>query len=173
MAREPKPHPETDQTGETIEFEPIPLPEYVWLEATREAEIKLKGLCEYPVELRIGQTGETSPFILDWGGAHRELCAAVDVDPTLTYILLQPDVMEKDPRRGWAIISRGETISIGRAEAPQFRLGRDIARKGHMQIENVERQSLSNKTMRIEAGSDNPVKVRVKSDFICDRTVLW
>lgn len=174
MAREPKPHPETDQTGETIEFEPIPPPEYVWLEATREAEIKLVGLCEYPVELRIGQSDETNPFLLEQGSAYKELCDAAGVDRTLTYVLVQPDVMGKDPRRGWAIIPYGETISIGRAETPQFQLGRDIAREDHMQIENMRRQPLSNKMTRIEAGSDNPVKVRVKSDFVCiDRTVLW
>lgn len=174
MAREPQPHPETDQTGETIEFEPIPPPEYVWLEATNEAEIELEGLCEYPVELRIGQTGETRPFLLDQGSAYRELCDAAGVDPTLTYVLVQPDVMKKDPRRGWAVIPYGETISIGRAETPQFQLGGDIAREEHMQIENMERRPHSNKIMRIEAGGDNPVKVRVKSDFACiDRRVLW
>jgi hypothetical protein len=174
MAREPQPHPETDQIGETIEFEPIPPPEYVWLEATREAEIKLEGLCEYPVEIRIGQTGETRPFLLDDGSTYRELLDAAGVDRTLTYVLVQPDVMEKDPRRGWAIIPYGETVSIGRAETPQFQLGRDIAREGHLEIENMKRQPRSNKVMRIEAGRDNPVKVRVKSDSVCiDRRALW
>jgi hypothetical protein len=174
MAREPKPHPETDPTGKTIEFEPIPPPEYVWLEATRDDEVRLIGTWGEPIEIRIGQTGETRPFLLDRGTAYRELFDAIGVDHHFsTYILVQPDVMEEDARRGWLIIPYGETISVGRADTPQFQLGRDIARKGHMQIENMKSRP-TKRAMRIECGTDNPVKVRVKSDFMyVDHRVHW
>lgn len=174
MACEPEPHPETDQTGETIEFEPIPPPEYVWVDASRADEVFLAGICEYPVEIRVGQTTETSPLLLDEGWHYEELCEAAGVEPNLAYVLVQPDVMKENPERGWIIIPSGETVSIGRGETPQFRLGKEVARKGHLEIENNGRRPQTEREVRIAVHGSNPVKVRVKNDFTgIDHRFLW
>lgn len=165
MAREPEPHPNTDQTGETIEFEPIPPPEYIWVEVRKESEVVLEGIHEFPVEIRAGQTTETSPLLLDWGGKYRELCEAQGIEATGAYVLLQPDVMAEDPQRGWLIVPRGGTVSIGRAETPQFRLGNEVARTGHMEVENKD-VPCANPKVRIAGLASNPIKVRVHTDFV-------
>lgn len=165
MARQPEPHPDTDQTGETIEFEPIPPPDYIWVEVRKESEVVLEGMHEYPVEIRAGQTTETSPLFLDWGGKYRELCEAQGVEAAGTYVLVQPDVMAEDPQRGWLIVPPGEKVSIGRAETPQFRLGNEVARAGHMEIES-KRVPRGNSQVRIAGLASNPIKVRVHTDFV-------
>lgn len=167
MAREPEPHPETDRTGETIEFEPVPPPEYVWAEVSNGSEVVLAGIHEYPVEIRAGQTADTSPLFLDHAWNYRELCEAQGFDPGEAQILVQPDVMATTPERGWLIVPRGEKVSIGRAETPQFRLGNEVAREGHIEIESKEKASRVNPETRIAGLGSNPVKVRVKSDFVC------
>jgi hypothetical protein len=166
MAREPEPHPDTDQTGATIEFEPVPPPEYVWIDIPKESEVVLAGIHDFPVEIRVGQTTETSPLFLDHGWNYKELCEAAEVDSGGAYVLVQPDVMAADPEQGWIIIPSGEKVSVGRAETPQFRLGNDVARRGHMEIESKEAPAANPET-RISALASNPVKVRVKSDFAC------
>lgn len=165
MAREPEPHPETDQTSETIEFEPVPPPEYVWVEVGNESEVVLVGIHELPTEIRVGQTTGTSPLFLDRGWNYRELCEAAGVDDPDVYVLVQPDVMAADPEKGWMIFASGEKVRIGRAETPQFRLGNDVAREGHMEIEGEEHVPGANPEIRIAGLQANPVKVRVKGDF--------
>jgi hypothetical protein len=56
------------------------------------------------------------------------------------YILVQPDVLAKDPRRGWVPIGSpapenrgegwaGDLVYIGRQDTPQLRLGPDVSRR--------------------------------------------
>jgi hypothetical protein len=165
MARETEPHPDTDQAGETIEFEPVPPPDYVWVEASHESEIVLAGLHEFPVEIRVGQTAETSPLFLYDGWNYRELCKAQGIDSEGAYVLVQPDVMADNPQRGWIVIPYGEKVTIGRAKTPQFRLGNDVAREEHLEIENKEMPPDTNPEARIVGLAANPIRVRVKGDF--------
>jgi hypothetical protein len=73
-------------------------------------------------------------------------------------------VVAEDPRRGWAIIPKGEKVKIGRAVTPQFRLGNDVARKVHLEIENNEWEG-PDREVRIANQSRNPIKVRVDRDY--------
>jgi hypothetical protein len=72
--------------------------------------------------------------------------------------------MAEDPQRGWAIIPQGEKVRIGRAVTPQFRLGNDVSRKGHLEIENNERED-PGREVRIANQSRNPIKVRVDRNY--------
>lgn len=166
MARKAEPHPETDLTGETIEFEPVPPPEFVWVEANRADEVILWGGWGVdPVEIRLGQTTESSPLFLEQAGrhTHKDLCDAAGVDPDFALVVIQPDVMAEDPRRGWAVIPSGGKVLIGRAATPQFRLGNDVSRKGHLEIENKKVEN--DHEVRIANQSRNPIKVRVDRDY--------
>jgi len=171
MAGGPEPHPETDQTGETIEFEPVPPPDYIWVEASRESEIVLAGLHTSPIEIRVGQTAETSPLLLDGAWNYREICEAQGVEPS-AHILVQPDVMAEDPQRGWIMIPKGEKVTIGRATTPQFRLGNDVAREEHMEIENKKMPPRTNPEIRIVGLAANPIRVRVSGDCEVDHRFL-
>lgn len=172
MAHKPEPHPETDPNGETIEFAAIkPEQELVWHEVSDQSAVIISGLCEYPVEVRIGQTTETSSLFIERGREYAALCEAEGIDPSTAYVLVQPDVMAENPRAGWLVISPNKEVNIGRAETPQFRLGGDIARKQHMTIKN---KGGSQEELSITAYSLNPTKVRVRSDFaFSDRKFVW
>ena len=163
MARKPGPHPETDPTGETIEFEPVPPPEFIWVEVNRADEVLLWGGWPPPVEIRLGQTTDSSPLFLDQGRAYEEVCEAAGVDPNFALVVVQPDVMAEDPRRGWAIIPQGEKVRIGRAVTPQFRLGNDVSRN-HLEIENNKWEDPDH-VVRIANEDRNPIKVRVDRDY--------
>lgn len=170
MAREPEPHPDTDQTGETIEFAPIQT-EFIWHEASHDSEVVLGGLYDYPVEIRIGQTTETSPLFIERGVAYEELCEAEGVEPADVCVLVQPDVMAENPHAGWLIIRRAETVHVGRVDTPQFRLGNDVGREKHVTIAN---RGGTQREISVVAHSSNPTRVRVKSDFAySDRKFMW
>jgi hypothetical protein len=173
MARKSEPHPETDQTGETIEFAPIKLEqERICHELRDDEALALPQEFQTPVEIRIGQTTETSPFFLKAGEDFRELCEAEGVDPDevrYARVLVQPDVMAKNPEMGWAVIGPCINFNIGRADTPQFRLGGDIARRGHlwMLMQPVETKELPDEQtgeLLIVSGSKNPTKVLVSSE---------
>ncbi|MGH7487787.1 MAG: hypothetical protein ACREMY_19625 [bacterium] len=134
MAREPEPHPETDQTGETIEFAVIEQeqPERLSFEVSGGTGVSLNPYFDRPIEVRIGQTTETSPLFVHRGEDFPELCEAAGAEPLRAYVLVQPDVMAANPNAGWKVIR--EWTHIGRANAPQFRFGGDIARKGHISL---------------------------------------
>lgn len=172
MAREPEPHPETDQTDETIEFAPIKLEqERVCHELGEDEALALPQGFQTPVEIRIGQTTETSPLFLEAGEDFRELCEAEGVDPDevrYARVLVQPDVMAENPQMGWVVIGPGSDFNIGRADTPQFRLGGDIARRGHLWLcmRSLEGKGLSEEQageLLIVSGSINPTKVLVSS----------
>jgi hypothetical protein len=137
MADGRKPHPETDISGETIEFEAIELkPKRVCYELSDGASIVLPARFRGPIELRVGQTGETSPLFLHRGYKYPELCEAAGFahPPTMRRmpVLIQPDVMAEDPDMGWEVC--GDWIDLGRADTPQFRLGPDVSRSKHVQM---------------------------------------
>jgi hypothetical protein len=172
MAGEPEPHPETNQTGETIEFAPIQLEqERVCHELGEDEALALPQGFRTPVEIRIGQTTETSPLFLEAGEDFPELCAAAGVDADSmrhARILVQPDVMAENPRTGWAVIGPASDFNVGRADTPQFRLGGDIARRGHLWLcmRGPEGKGLSEEQageLLIVSGSKNPTKVLISS----------
>lgn len=157
MAREPEPHPETDQTGETIEFAAIELeqPERVSFEVSSGAGVSISRFFDRPIEIRIGQTTETSPLFLHQGRDFPELCEAAGVEPGLAYVLVQPEVMAGNSNAGWQVIT--DWASIGRSETPQFRLGDDIARREHISVS----QSAERGNLEIVGVSKNPTTVIV------------
>lgn len=98
--------------------------------------LDIKPDFRHPVELQFGHTPETSPCLLVRGSE----CPQLRAD----YILFQPDVVARDPRKGWVPIGglharrspveeRMDTIYIGRQKTPQLRLGPDVSRS-HAEI---------------------------------------
>jgi hypothetical protein len=116
---------EADPERERIEFELMLTPD-------REggATVRIKPDFKHPVELRFGRTPETSPCFL----VHGSECPQLGAE----FILVQPDVIAKDPRKGWEPIGglRVDRIAyIGRGEeSPQLRLGPDVSRL-HAEVE--------------------------------------
>lgn len=155
MAHDSEPHPDTDVRSETIEFAAIEQeqPERVCLEVSAGLAVRFEYGPAVPVEIRLGQTAETSPFFLHEGGSYRELCEADGVDPGSAYVLVQPEVMEENPELGWVVFRSWQMV--GREDTPQFRLGRDISRRGHIALGPVRGEH----SFEIVGVSPNPTKV--------------
>jgi hypothetical protein len=125
---------EGEPDSERIEFE-------LMLTPTDEggASVEIKPDFKHPIELRFGRTAETSPCFL----VHGSECPQLGAE----YVLIQPDVIAKDPRKGWEPIGgtpvdRFGTAYIGRGEeTPQLRLGPDVSRH-HAQIEHVPHRNV-------------------------------
>lgn len=160
MTRDSEPHPDTDTRGDTIEFAAIEqeAPEFVCYEIGSGVGVRLTHLLEKPVEIRIGQTTETSPLFLHEGSDFPDLCEATDTTPALARVLVQPEVMCANPNNGWLVID-GWT-SVGRAETPQFRLGGDISRKEHISLGPT-----ADGHFEIVGVSPNPTMVFVERKF--------
>ncbi len=155
MAHDSEPHPDTDVHGETAEFAAIEQeqPERVCLEVSSGLAVRFEYGPVVPVEVRLGQTTETSPFFLHEGLSYPELCKAEGIEPISAHVLIQPDVMEKNPELGWLVVHSWQTV--GREETPQFRLGRDISRRGHISLGPVAGEH----SFEIVGASPNPTKV--------------
>lgn len=160
MADGHKPHPETDISGDTIEFAAIePEAKRVCYELHSRLGVRVSQTLKSPIEIRVGQTTESSPLFLHNGQDFPELCAADGADPFHAWVLVQPDVMDEDPKRGWLVIT--EWTGIGRSETPQFRLGRDVSRKYHIMLGPEEIESCS---FEILGSSKNPTRVLIGGD---------
>lgn len=143
MSKEPKRESVDDAHAmgrETVEFEAIETdPEHKRVEFElmlgsmqdgEYVEVCIDRDFQHPIEIDFGRTPETSTCFLVQG---RE-CPQLKAD----YILIQPDVIAKDPRKGWVPIGGMharrpkeealETVYIGRDETPQLRLGPDVSR---------------------------------------------
>jgi hypothetical protein len=156
-----EPCPDTDTDSDTIEFAAIEQvkPERICYEVSSGVGVRLTHFLDTPVEIRLGQTTETSPFFLHEGDDFPDLCEAEGVNSTTrACVLVQPNVMEKNSMSGWLVIS--EWTEIGRAEHPQFRLGRDISRRGHIALGPVEGGAIE-----IVGTVPNPTKVLVESKY--------
>lgn len=155
MAHDSEPHPDTDIHGETIEFAAIEQeqPERICLEVSSGLAVRFEYGPWEPVEIRLGQTTETSPFFLHKGGSYRELCEADGVDHVSAYVLVQPEVMEENPELGWLVVNSWQMV--GREVTPQFRFGRDISRRGHIALGPVRGED----SFEIVGASPNPTKV--------------
>jgi hypothetical protein len=155
MAHDSEPHPDTDVHGETAEFAAIEQeqPERVCLEVSSGLAVRFEYGPHEPVEIRLGQTTETSPFFLHEGGSFRELCKAEGAEPAFAHVLIQPDVMEENPELGWLVIRSWQMV--GREVTPQFRLGRDISRRGHIALGPVRGEH----SFEVVGVSPNPTKV--------------
>jgi hypothetical protein len=114
---------EADPDRERVDFELMLTPP-----GEHGGEVEIKRDFKHPIELRFGRTPETSPCIL----IHGEECPQLGAD----YILIQPDVIAKDPQKGWVPLGgvharspqTPDTAYIGRRESPQLRLGPDVSR---------------------------------------------
>lgn len=111
----------------------------------------------HPIAIDFGRTSETSRCFL----VHGRECPQLNAD----YILIQPDVIAKDPRRGWVPIGgqhvlrpeeqAREAVYVGREETPQLRLGPDVSRS-HCEIESCRKpggESLTLTTHSRDEGS--------------------
>lgn len=158
MARDSEPHPDTDVHGETIEFAAIEKeqPERVCFEISSGLAVRFEYRPHAPVEIRLGQTTETSPFFLHEGSEYPELCKAEGVEPALAHVLIQPDVMKENPELGWLVVDGWQ--GVGREETPQFRFGGDISRYGHIYLGPKRGED----DFEIVGVSPNPTKVIVK-----------
>jgi hypothetical protein len=159
MAHGHKPHPETDINGDTIEFAAVELeqPERVCYELRNGTGVSLNYHLESPVEIRVGQTAESSPLFVHPGTDFPELCETEGQEPELSFVLLQPDVFADDPKRGWIVVS--DWTAVGRKATPQFRLGRDVSRKDHIELGPGKNA----RNFEIVGVSPNPTKVIVDS----------
>jgi hypothetical protein len=155
MAHDSEPHPDTDVHGETAEFAAIEQEqtERICLEVSSGLAVRFEYRPMAPVEIRLGQTTETNPFFLHEGHSFEELCEGEGVDPGSVYVLVQPDVMEKNSDLGWLIIDSWQMV--GREVTPQFRFGRDISRRGHIALGPVRGEQ----SFEIVGVSPNPTKV--------------
>jgi hypothetical protein len=158
VAHGPKPHPETDASGDTTEFDAVEVetPERVSYELRSGTGVRISRDFSSPIEIRVGQTAESSPLFVHQGTDFPDLCAAEGQEPHGAHVLIQPDVFENDPERGWMVIS--EWSDVGRQDTPQFKLGRDISRKGHVALGPTEGNGFE-----IVGASANPTKVTVES----------
>lgn len=155
MAHDSEPHPDTDVHGETIEFAAIEQeqPERVCLEISSGLAVRFEYRPHEPVEVRLGQTTETSPFFLHEGSEYPDLCKAKGIKPAFAHVLVQPDVMAKSPELGWLVIDGWQ--GVGREETPQFRFGCDISRRSHITLGPVRGEHF----FEIVGVSANPTKV--------------
>src|SRR5690349_11104085 len=127
-------HPETDTSGDTTEFAAVEQADShkVSYELRDGAAVSLRGSIRTPIEIRAGQSAESSPLFLHDGSDFRELCKAEGVAPDEpAWVLIQPDVYEQDPQLGWEVITLRTDAEIGRATHPQFKFGRDVSREHH------------------------------------------
>lgn len=134
MTHDHEPHPQTDVGGDTIEFAAIELdqPERICYEVSDGTAVRITDAFNVPVEIRLGQTTETSPLFLHPGDDFPELCEAAGAETATAQVLVQPDVMAENPAMGWMVIT--EWTRVGRSDTPQFRLGRDISRHEHITL---------------------------------------
>lgn len=160
-----KSHPETDTGGDTIEFAAIELeqPERVCYELRDGLGVQFSGgILDSPVEIRVGQTTESSPLFLHTGEDFPELCEQEGQEPYQACVLIQPDVFAKDPKLGWMVIA--ERTTVGRSDTPQFKLGREISRRGHISLGPSGipfGEGLAGPNFQIVGHSANPTKVIV------------
>lgn len=78
---------------------------------------------KHPVELKLGRDSQTSScFLID---------ASVCPQLRAEYIIAQPDVVRRDPARGWIPIGGyyEKIVDLGREASPQLRLGPDVSRE--------------------------------------------
>jgi hypothetical protein len=164
MAHGHKRHPDTDTRGDTIEFAAVELeqPERVCYELRSGAGVHFNYGVESPVEIRIGQTTESSPLFVHPGTDFPELCEMEGREPELAYVLMQPDVFAEDPKLGRMVLH--EWTAIGRSRTPQFRFGPDISRKTHIELGPTGRSAtpeIPPPHFAIVGCSANPTKVIV------------
>jgi hypothetical protein len=115
---------EADPDSERIEFELMLAPD----KGEGPVSVEIKPDFKHRIELRFGRTSETSPCLLVPGSECPQLGAE--------YVLIQPDVIAKDPRKGWVPLggihavtpTALDTAYVGREESPQLRLGPDVSR---------------------------------------------
>ena len=161
MARGHKSHPDTDTRGDTIEFAAIELekPERVCYELKDGTAFKFNdNNFNSPIEIRVGQTTESSPLFLHHAQDFPQLYESTGEDLGEAFVLIQPDVYEKNPKLGWMVVTK--YTEIGRATSPQFRFGRDISRRGHIALSPP---SMPDWRFEIIGCSSNPTKVIVDS----------
>lgn len=160
-----KSHPETDPGGDTIEFAAIELeqPDRVCYELRDGLGVQFThGILDSPVEIRVGQTAESSPLFVHTGDDFPELCEREGQEPYRSCVLMQPDVFAEDPKLGWMVIAKW--TAVGRSDTPQFRLGRDISRRGHIALGPSGiplGEDLPGPNFQIVGRSANPTKVIV------------
>jgi hypothetical protein len=162
MAHGRKSHPETDASGDTIEFAAIELeqPERDCYEISNGTAVRVSPHFDGPIEIRVGQTTETSPLFLHHGYEFPDLLSEAEAAPGVySYVLMQPDVMAEDPERGWLVIT--DWRGIGRSETPQFRLGPDISRKFHIMLGPFLSPGRAEWQLEVLGSSKNPTKVLV------------
>ncbi|MGC1165833.1 MAG: hypothetical protein WA862_06990 [Solirubrobacterales bacterium] len=161
MADGHKSHPETDISGDTIEFAVVELekPERVCYELKDGTGFKFNDVnFNAPIEIRVGQTTESRPLFLHHAQDFPHLYESDGEDLGEAWILIQPDVYQENPALGWLLVTK--YIEIGRATHPQFRFGRDISRRGHIALSPPIEHDLS---FAIIGCSPNPTKVIVDS----------
>lgn len=161
MGRECKGHPETDTNSDTAEFAAIEAqqPEQVRYELKNGIGFKFSDAnFGSPIEIRVGQTTESSPLFLHRAQDFPQLHKSTEEDLGEVWILVQPDVYESNPSLGWLIVTG--YVEIGRSTTPQFRFGRDISRRGHLALSPPSRHDPA---FEIIGCSTNPTKVIVDS----------
>jgi hypothetical protein len=133
MADGHKAHPETDTSGDTTEFAAVEQAElHRVYELCNGVAVSLRESIRTPIEIRVGHTTDSSPLFLHSGRDFPELCQAEGVGPgEPAWVLIQPDVYERDPELGWMVVTLRTDAEIGRATDPQFRFGRDVSREHH------------------------------------------
>ncbi len=155
-------HPDTDTRGDTIEFAAVEpeQPERVTYEIHDGSGVSFHGDFVTPVEIRVGQMDESSPLFLHEGLDFPALLKAAGKEGARAWVLIQPDVFEKNSDLGWLVVT--DYVEIGRATHPQFRFGRDISRRGHLALSprSVPPKSDHN-TFDVIGASPNPTKVIV------------
>jgi hypothetical protein len=158
MARGHKSHPDTDTRGDTIEFAAVELeqPERVCYELRGGTGVSFNSDLDFPVEIRVGQTTESSPLFLHQGTDFPELCETEGHEPFKVHVLIQPDVFAKNPKLGWMVVT--EYAEVGRTTHSQFRFGRDISRRGHIALSPPNQ---NHRHFEIVGASSNPTKVIV------------
>lgn len=163
MAHGHKRHPDTDTRGDTIEFAAVELeqPERVCYELKDGTAFKFNDVnFNSPIEIRVGQTTESSPLFLRHAQDFPDLYESTGEDLGKAWVLVQPDVYKKNPKLGWMVVTERTDSEIGRATHPQFRLGRDVSREGHVALYPP---SEYHDDFLIVGCSSNPTKVIVDS----------
>lgn len=108
----------------------------------------------HPVELRLGDPTTAHRCVLVHGREWPQLGA--------DYIVLQPEVVSKDPSRGWLPVGGlfPKTVVLGREASPAMEFGADVSRE-HCSI-------WADRGVRIEIGDDshNGTAIRMHPDDV-------
>jgi hypothetical protein len=125
----------------------------------------------HPIEFRFGRTRKTSPCLL----VHGRECPQLGAE----YVLVQPDVIAKDPRKGWMPIgghwaeTQADLVYVGREDTPQFRFGPDVSRCHAYLSQTRTKRGVSHLTLAADEGEPRYVRVVVHPDDLREPPPEW